>query len=230
MTPDMATAPMSGPRGHYLANDAGQLAGVSGQTIGQWARRGYIRASHGVGYPHVYAYQDVAEAMVVHELIDQGVNLRFIRRALEELRKLVGTDWPLQNARLLVPQLTNEQLEATRGHGRTVGVEHKGTILDLVKGHAVLPESDLVAIADDLSRGGWAARELKTLQHIEVNPDRLSGQPTIRGRRIFARQVAEMAGSITGVEELKEGFNLRPEEIEDARLWWSRVESYQAAA
>ncbi len=29
------------PRGYYLAHEAGWLAGVSGDRIGQWARRGY---------------------------------------------------------------------------------------------------------------------------------------------------------------------------------------------
>ena len=33
------------PHGHFLAGEAGELAGVSGSTIGQWARRGYIRDS-----------------------------------------------------------------------------------------------------------------------------------------------------------------------------------------
>ena len=30
------------------------MAGVSGNTIGQWARWGYIKASQSAGDPHVY--------------------------------------------------------------------------------------------------------------------------------------------------------------------------------
>ncbi len=33
------------PRGHYTAQAVGRLAGVSGQRVGQRARRGYIRSS-----------------------------------------------------------------------------------------------------------------------------------------------------------------------------------------
>ena len=48
-----ATASLRGPRphGHFLAGEAGELAGVSGTTIGQWARWGYIRASQDAGDP-----------------------------------------------------------------------------------------------------------------------------------------------------------------------------------
>lgn len=57
------------PRGYYLAHEVGWLAGVSGDRIGQWARRGYIRSSVSSVVPRVYSFQDVAEAMVVHELL-----------------------------------------------------------------------------------------------------------------------------------------------------------------
>jgi DNA-binding transcriptional MerR regulator len=50
------------PRGHYLASEVGRLAGVSGQSIGQWARNGYLRSSQSDGPPRVYSFQDVAEA------------------------------------------------------------------------------------------------------------------------------------------------------------------------
>src|SRR5665213_2160799 len=84
------------PRGHYLAQEAGLLAGVSGDRIGQWARRGYIRASQSMAIPHVYSYQDVAEAMVVHELEDAGADLKSIKRTIKRLRAQHGLNWPLQ--------------------------------------------------------------------------------------------------------------------------------------
>ena len=56
------------PRGRYLASEVGQLAGVPGNRIGQWARRGYIRSSWSSETPRIYSFQDAAEAFVVHEL------------------------------------------------------------------------------------------------------------------------------------------------------------------
>ena len=109
-------------------------------------------------------------------------------------------------------------------------MERDGEIIDLIENHLVLPKSDLVAIADDLSRGGWAARELPDLRFIEVDPDRLSGRPTIRGRRVAAELVAETAAESDGIETLRDGYGLTDEEITDAVRWWAQVRRYQEAA
>jgi hypothetical protein len=86
------------PHGHFLAGEAGELAGVSGNTIGQWARWGYIRASQSAGDPHVYSVEDVAEAAVVRALLERGVRHADVRRAIARLR--VYGDWPLSAAPL----------------------------------------------------------------------------------------------------------------------------------
>src|SRR2546426_724209 len=101
------------PRGHYLANEVGALAGVSGDRVGQWARRSYSRASQskpGDPPPLVYSFQDVAEAMLVHELEDQGVPLAAIRWTIEGLRQEFG-DWPLQSAPLEIDQAARDEGE-----------------------------------------------------------------------------------------------------------------------
>src|SRR3954451_12062355 len=87
--------------GRLLAADVGELVGVSGTTIGQWARRGYIRSSQAEGDPRVYAVEDVAEASVVRALLDRGVRRPAIRRAVARLRGAEngsGPGWPLVTA------------------------------------------------------------------------------------------------------------------------------------
>ena len=84
--------------GHFLAGEAGEIAGVSGNTIGQWARWGYIRASQSDGDPHVYSVEDVAEAAVIRALLDRGVRHRDVRRAIARLTDY--GDWPLSEAPL----------------------------------------------------------------------------------------------------------------------------------
>jgi DNA-binding transcriptional MerR regulator len=71
---------------------------VSGTTIGQWARRGYIRASQSTGNPHVYSVEDVAEAAIVRALLDRGIRRADVRRAVDHLAGY-GT-WPLSDAAL----------------------------------------------------------------------------------------------------------------------------------
>src|SRR5512144_3193877 len=85
--------------GSLLAADVGELVGVSGTTVGQWARRGYIRSSQLEREPRVYAVEDVAEAAIVRALLDRGVRRPEIRRAVARLRRS-GRAWPLSSARL----------------------------------------------------------------------------------------------------------------------------------
>jgi hypothetical protein len=86
------------PHGHFLAGEAGELAGVSGTTIGQWARWGYIRASQSGGDPHVYSVEDVAEAAIVRVLLERGVRHADVRRAVARLGEYGA--WPLSEAPL----------------------------------------------------------------------------------------------------------------------------------
>ena len=86
--------------GSFLAGEVGELAGVSGNTIGQWARWGYIRASQDGGEPHVYSVEDVTEAAMVHALLERGVPHVQVRRAIAQLDEYGA--WPLSEAPLAV--------------------------------------------------------------------------------------------------------------------------------
>jgi uncharacterized protein (DUF433 family) len=210
------------PRGRYLAWEAGQLAGVTGQTMGQWARRGYIRSSASATAPRIYSFQDVAEAMVVHELLERGVKHRDIRRAIPLLAESYG-DWPL----------TEAPLATVSGNKRAYLLLHEADA-DYDVGRRgwqqVLEPEYLDEIRRQLRRGGWAVRHLPDLQHIEVDPDRLSGRPTLRGRRFAAQDVAEIAAGPDGMEILRDDYELDEEEISDARRWWREVRKFEPLA
>jgi len=94
-------SPMAATRAHgqFLAAEVGELAGVSGTTIGQWARWGYIRSSASDGEPRVYGVEDVGEAAMVAELLARGVSHADVRRAIDRLGEEYG-DWPLSEAPL----------------------------------------------------------------------------------------------------------------------------------
>ena len=89
------------PRGHgrLLAGEVGELAGVSGTTIGQWARRGLIRSSQSDADPRVYAVEDVAEAAIVADLLERGVRHAEVHATIQRLGAGYG-HWPLSEARL----------------------------------------------------------------------------------------------------------------------------------
>jgi DNA-binding transcriptional MerR regulator len=123
--------------GQFSAGEVGELAGVSGNTIGQWARWGYIRASQSDGDPHVYAVEDVAEAVIVNQLLVRGVRHRDVRRAIKHLPEY--GDWPLSEAPL-----------ATTPEGRLVLLRENGEIYALsARGWqlmSVLPEMEDVRL------------------------------------------------------------------------------------
>lgn len=96
----MPKTPRAPAHGHFLAAEVGELAGVSGTTIGQWARRRLIRSSISDGDPRVYGVEDVAEAAVVRALLERGVRHRQIHRAIDALAAL--GPWPLSQAALAV--------------------------------------------------------------------------------------------------------------------------------
>ena len=86
------------PHGRFLAGEAGELAGVSGTTIGQWARRGLIRSAISDDDPRVYSVEDVAEAAVVRALLERGIRHGDLHRLIARLADYGR--WPLSEAAL----------------------------------------------------------------------------------------------------------------------------------
>lgn len=202
------------PRGRYLAQEVGQLAGVSGGTVGQWANYGYLRASQSaVGeYPKVYSFQDVAEAIIVHELLEKRVPLPALRPIIEGLRERYG-DWPLQHTQLETvsgPDVSVSSLLVRDGERRFELGEHGWQLVE----HTMV---NLERVVAELHRGGWAVREMPDLRYIEVDPDVLSGRPAIRGHRVPVSLVVELAED---PDLLAEDYNVSRDEIRDAVRWW----------
>lgn len=101
--------------GSFRAGEVGELAGVSGNTIGQWARWGYIRASRSAGVPHVYSVEDVAEAAMVHTLLERGVSHAQVRSAIARLDGY--GEWPLSEAPLATTDGPRPRIALRDGDG-----------------------------------------------------------------------------------------------------------------
>jgi hypothetical protein len=184
--------------GRYLAHEAARLAGVPGDRIGQWARWGHIRASVSAEDPHVYAFADVAEALAVHLLLDAGIALPVVRRAVEHLGGAAAA--PLGSGRLHVVD-------------HRLAVERGDVLKDVFTEQTVLPLDGRVSPVDLLRRGGWVARGRDL--RVEVDPARLGGRPCVRGRRV----------PVTDAVQDPTGLDLSDEEIADARTWWAEAEA-----
>ncbi len=214
------------PRGFYHAAEVGRLAGVSGNTIGQWNRWNYISASQGAGaYPHVYSFQDIGEAIMVHILVKENIPRSEIREAVGVLHSEYGYNWPLTNADLVVADFGDPT-------AKSLIVKEANEFYDVTKHRyrwqAVLSPQNVARVAIQLNRGGWAAREIPELRHIEVDPDRMSGRPVIRGTRVLAEHAAIMALQREH-KDLRDGYGLAEVQIQDAVRWYERIIEYEAA-
>ncbi len=110
------------------------------------------------------------EAVLVRYLVGQTFATGKIREIVENLRREYGP-WPLATAPL-------------KHDGRLAVIEKDGKIyIDAADRHEqrVIGQTllDLKAVRAALESGGWVAYE-KPRKHIQVDPERLSGQPVVR--------------------------------------------------
>ena len=204
--------------GRYSARDVARLAGVSPRRIGSWARYGIIPSVS--QRPRVYSYADAGEAVLARYLIEQSLKPKKIREIVENLREEYG-QWPLATAPL-------------KHDGRLAVIEtEEGVFFDAADSgqQRVIAKTllDLKAVRDALQHGGWVALSTPR-EHIQVDPDWLSGRPTIRNRRIATDVVADLAQRPEGRALLRDEYDLSDEEIEEAVRYEADVERALAAA
>ena len=207
ITPDLAG-------GIYTPRRAGALAGVSGQRIGQWARRGLITPNIYRGRPtNLYAYFDVAEAIVVRWLLDKGFSHADVRGALDSVRH-EHPQWPLLRGPLGVGQASlDDRGLLVRKEG-----DHYVDVTGGSHGQIVIRPQLLDRARDMLLTGGWIA-SAHGLERIEVTPGKLGGQPSIRGRRWTVDHVARLAADEDGRQVLIDDYRLAPQEVDEAVVW-----------
>jgi uncharacterized protein (DUF433 family)/DNA-binding transcriptional MerR regulator len=191
------------PLGSYTAAEVARLAGVSPRKIGSWARYGIIPSVS--ERPRRYSYADAGEAILVHYLVTKGKKTGDIRKIVEYLRREFG-QWPLATAPLA-------------HDGRLVLVRDRdGNWISVDKPEHHVIEATLLNLKDirtALGRGGWVAIE-HPREHIEVDPNRHSGAPVVRGRRVPTALVANLAQTAEGRDSLKTGYRLSKAQVEDA--------------
>jgi uncharacterized protein (DUF433 family) len=195
------------PIGYYTAAEVAKLAGVSPRRIGSWARAGIILPSVSQR-PNVYSYADAGEAVLAHYLVEQGLGPSDVRKIVHGLRDEFGS-WPLATAPL-------------KHDGKLALIQREDGLYDVIRqdkqgSQAVMSRTllDLKEIRLALSRGGWVSYK-NPREYIEVDPDRHSGEPVLRGRRLAVSLVAEIAEQKHGREELREDYLLSDAEIDDA--------------
>lgn len=126
---------------HYLAHEAARLVGVPGDRIGQWARWGHIDASISRGDPHVYAFGDVCDALVVHLRLHAGATLEVIRSGQEVIGEPFDGEGLLRRGGFVARELGIDCIEVDPGRclGRPCVRGTRITVEDALVGGQGLP-------------------------------------------------------------------------------------------
>lgn len=89
----------------FRAPQVCELVGITYRQLDYWARTGLIKPSlreaSGSGSQRLYSFQDVVQLKVVKRLLDAGMSLKKIRKAMEILRREIDSDDPLRDVTLL---------------------------------------------------------------------------------------------------------------------------------
>src|SRR2546423_9544834 len=80
----------------YRVPEVCRVVGISYRQLDYWARTGLVtpsvRDAGGSGTQRVYSFQDLVQLRVIKKLIDAGVSLQRIRRAVKFLREHMSAE------------------------------------------------------------------------------------------------------------------------------------------
>ena len=94
----------------YRAPQVCALVGISYRQLDYWARTGLITPSvqeaSGSGSQRLYSFSDIVQLKVVKRLLDAGMSLKKIRKAMEILSVELASESPLTDVTLLSDGIT----------------------------------------------------------------------------------------------------------------------------
>ena len=89
----------------FSTEQACRLTGLTPRQLGHWEKLGLVvpsaRPARGRGSRRAYAFQDVVELRVAKRLLDAGLSLPAVRRAVRELQRVRGSARPLAELALV---------------------------------------------------------------------------------------------------------------------------------
>ena len=210
----------------YSMSQADRLLGVTNGTASRWIN-GYTRK--GVVYEplvretstesQIVTWGEFVEARLISEYRRLGASVFLMRPAIMALRREFGTNHPLATTQPFVDvrgrELVQRIQQETELQRSLWFVVHTGqTVLPSIRVQRFQQEADY-------DQDG-AVHKLTLSEHVVMDPDYASGEPTIAGRRLRVLDVADALAAGTPQEEIAEMWDLEHEAIEEA-LRWSNI-------
>jgi DNA-binding transcriptional MerR regulator len=145
---DPNTPPSDGDLVGYRGPTACSAAGITYRQLDYWARTGLvgptIRSASGSGSQRLYSFKDILVLKVVKRLLDTGVSLQNIRKAVEHLRArgvedLAGITLLSDGVSVFECHSSEEVVDLLRGGQGVFGIAVSGAWRELVGSLANLP-------------------------------------------------------------------------------------------
>ncbi len=135
----------------YRVPEVCKLVGISYRQLDYWARTGLvtpsIREAGGSGTQRLYSFRDLVQLKVIKKLLDAGVSLQNVRKAVVYLRQHLGTE--------------PSSVTLMSDGARIYACESEDEIIDLVKRGQGVFAIALDKVWDDLSSSLKPKREAR---------------------------------------------------------------------
>ncbi len=135
----------------YRVPEVTKLVGISYRQLDYWARTGLvtpsIREAGGSGTQRLYSFRDLVQLKVIKKLLDAGVSLQNVRKAVIYLRQHLGTE--------------PSSVTLMSDGARIYACESEDEIIDLVKRGQGVFAIALDKVWDDLSSSLKPKREAR---------------------------------------------------------------------
>ena len=135
----------------YRVPEVCKLVGISYRQLDYWARTGLVtpsvREAGGSGTQRLYSFRDLVQLKVIKKLLDAGVSLHNVRKAVVYLRQHLGTE--------------PSSVTLMSDGARIYACESEDEIIDLVKRGQGVFAIALDKVWDDLSSSLKPKREAR---------------------------------------------------------------------
>ena len=125
----------------FTTEQARRLTGLSLRQLGYWEKTRFIAPSaspgRGRGSRRAYSFRDVVELRVAKRLLDAGLSLQAVRRAVRELQRVRSSDRPLSELALV-------------SDGRSVYARYGEDWIDALRGGQLMMRVAVGEMADEL--------------------------------------------------------------------------------
>jgi len=153
----------------YRGPTACHAAGISYRQLDYWARTGLVvpsvRDAAGSGSQRLYSFRDIVVLKVVKRLLDAGVSLQNIRKAIEALRSrgvadLAGITLISDGTTVYECRSPEEVVDLLQGGQGVFGIAISGAFKEIegtlsrLPSEAATPAEEVPASADDFASAG----------------------------------------------------------------------------